>query len=207
MVRFANNSLTVTKNTKETELYVYLGKDRRRIVAATSNPDESSVRTFIKKLFDSLQRLPKGSDYASLPEKARHYKPSEEGYDRKIEAVGTELSALAGEAIESARKNGGERSAGALVASVTTSSILTSNGTSGRDRGASITLNIRSFSQNDASGHGLSCASKLSGFDPAEAGKRAEENAKKIGDAKRPQAGQEEGLMRPKGGAKLIGLV
>ena len=115
MVRFANNSLTVTKYTKETDLYVYLGKDRRRIVAATSNPDEESVRTFVKKLFDSLQSLPEGSDYASLPEKARHYKPREEGYDRKIEAVGTELSELAGEAIESARKNGGERSAGALV--------------------------------------------------------------------------------------------
>ncbi len=79
MVRFANNSLTVTKNMKETELYVYLGKDGRRIVAATSNPEASSVRAFVKKLFDSLQSLPKGSDYASLPEGARHYKPSERG--------------------------------------------------------------------------------------------------------------------------------
>ena len=207
MVRFANNSLTVTKYTKETALYVYLGKDRRRIVAATSNPDESSVRTFVKKLFDSLQSLPKGSDYASLPEKARHYKPREEGYDRKIEAVGTELSELAGEAIESARKNGGERSAGALVASVTTSSILTSSGTSGRDRGASITLNIRSFSQNDASGHGLSCASKLSGFDPVEAGKRAGENAKKMVGAKEPEAGEYEVLMSPTVASNLVDLI
>src|SRR2546428_13900550 len=70
-----------------------------------------------------------------------------------------------------------------------------------------MTLNIRSFSQNDASGHGLSCASKLSGFDPAEAGKRAGENAKKMVDAKEPEAGDYEVLMSPTVAANLGDLI
>src|SRR2546428_13143778 len=70
-----------------------------------------------------------------------------------------------------------------------------------------MTLNIRSFSQNDASGHGLSCASKLSGFDPAEAGKRAGENAKKMVDAKEPEAGEYEVLMSPTVASNLVDLI
>ncbi len=207
MVRFANNSLTVVKNINETELYVYLAKDKKRIVAATSNPEESNVKGFVKNLFESLKTLPANSGYAPLPDKAYRYRPSEKGYDKKIENIETKIGELAEDAIESATKSGGRRSAGAIVASVANSSILTTNGTRGSDRGASITLNIRSFSENDASGHGLSCASRLSEFDPVEAGRRAGENAKKMVNAREPEAGEYEVLMSPTVASNLIELV
>jgi PmbA protein len=207
MVRFANNSLTVAKNMNETGLYVYLGWKKRRVVAATSNPQRSNVVAFVRKLYDSLRSLPEGSDYAELPGKAYRYHPKGGGYDKKIEGIETEMSEFAVEAIESAKANGGERSAGALVASVSNSSILTSNGTRGHDRGASITLNIRSFSEGDASGHGLSCASRLSDFEPAEAGRSAGENAKKMVGASEPEAGEYEVLMSPTVSANLISII
>lgn len=207
MIRFANNSLTVAKNINETELFVYLAKDKRRIVAATSNPEEANVKSFVKRLFESLTSLPASPDYAPLPDKAYRYRPSEQGYDRKIENIETRIGELAEEAIESATKSGGKRSAGALVASVSNSSILTTNGTRGSDRGSSITLNIRSFSENDASGHGLSCASRLSKFDPVEAGRRAGENAKRMVNAREPEAGEYEVLMNPTVASNLIDLI
>jgi len=207
MVRFANNSLTVVKNMNETELYVYLAKDKRRVLASTSNPEESNVKAFVKNLFESLQTLPAGGEYAPLPEKVFRYSPSENGYDKKIERIGGDIAELAKEAIDSATKNGGKRSAGAVVASVGTSSILTTSGTRGRDKGSSITLNIRSFSENDASGHGLSCASRLSKFDPIEAGRRAGENARRMTNAKEPEAGEYQVLMSPTVASNLLELI
>ncbi len=50
MLRFANNSATVVKNVKETELVVYLAKDGRRAIASTSNPDEAKVKRFVGDL-------------------------------------------------------------------------------------------------------------------------------------------------------------
>jgi len=207
MVRFANDSLTVAKNIDETSLFVYLAKDGKRVVAETSNPEESEVKSFVKNLFGSLGSLPTSPDYAPLPDKAFRYSTAEKEYDKRIENVETKIGDLARQAIESASGNGGKRSAGALVASVVNFSILTTSGTRGRDRRASITLNIRSFSENDASGHGLSCASSLSGFDPVEAGRRSGENASKMVNAKQPEAGEYQVLMSPTVASNLVDLV
>jgi PmbA protein len=207
MVRFANNSVTLVNQIDETELMVYISKDRKRILASTSNPEEANVKSFVKSLYEAILGLTPQPDYVPLPERAHTHKPSPAGCDKKLAGLGEELPGFAKEAIDSARKAGGKRSAGAIEAAVSEHSILTSTGTKGRDVGGSITLNIRSFAEGDASGHGLSCSSTLRGFDPEEAGRRAGENAKRTRGAEMPEAGEYQVLMGPTVASNLVELV
>ena len=206
MIRFANSSVTTANQLEEAELTVYLARDRRRAIASTSNLDSASVKKFVKDLFGSLKGL-QASEYVPLPDKAAKYGPSSSAFDRKLEEVGEQLPELANTAIAASLAAGGKRSAGVIDSGVVSYAILTSNGTEGTDTRASITLNIRSFAEKDASGHGLSCSSNLAGFDPEEAGRRAGSDAKRMRDASEPEAGTYEVLLSPTVAANLVETV
>jgi PmbA protein len=206
MIRFANNSVSVVNRVEEAELTVYLAKDGRRAIASTSNLEPAAVKRFVTDLFGSLKGLPK-SEYVPLPEKAVKYSPSKLGYDSKLQDVDAVLPGLAKEAIDSALSAGGKRSAGVISAGKGTVAIETSTGTEGSDSRTAITLNIRSFAENEASGHGLSCASTLAGFNPEEAGRRAGEGAKKMKEASEPEAGKYQVLLSPTVASNLIETV
>ena len=196
MIRFANNSVTVVNRVEEAELTVYLAKNRRRAIASTSNLSATAVKKFVKDLFASMKGLPE-SEYVPLPDRAAKYAQGRSGFDRKLEDLDDELPGLAKEAIDSALAAGGKRSAGVINAGKGTVSILTSTGTRGTDSKTAITLNIRSFGENEASGHGLSCSSTLKGFDPREAGRRAGDGARRMKEASEPEAGKYEVLLSP----------
>jgi PmbA protein len=206
MVRFANNSLTVAKRITETGLLVYLTKNKSRVVGASSNPEESIVKSFVQKLFKSLKGLPAEPNYSPLPSKRRKYGPSA-GFDPKIGDVEKEISGFAKESIDAASEAGAARSAGAIEASLASCYLMTSTGIEGYDKRSKILLNIRSFLDHESSGHGLSCSSGLAGFKPGEAGRRAGEDAKKMSNPKPPAQGEYQVLMSPTVASNLIALV
>lgn len=195
MIRFANNSVTVVNNVDEAELMVCLAKEGRRAIASTSNPEESSLRAFVRELHSSLKGLPV-MEFASLPRRATKLKKTHRR-DAGVVEAGDELPELAKVAIDSATSKGAERSAGVVAASEVDYAICTSSGTKASDSRTSITLNIRSFRGSDASGHGLSCSASLSWFDPEGAGARAGEDAKSMVGARQPDAGKYEVILSP----------
>ena len=206
MIRFANNSVTVVNRVEESELSVYLAKSRRRALASTSNLEAAAVKKFVGDLFSSMKGLPE-SDYVPLSDRASRYAPSKQGYDRRLESLEDELPGMANAAIDSASAAGGKRSAGVISAGKGTVAILTTAGTRGIDSRTAITLNIRSFAEKEASGHGLSCSSSLSGFDPEEAGRRAGEGAKSMRNASEPEAGRYTLLLGPTVASNLVETV
>jgi PmbA protein len=206
MIRFANNSLSVVNRVEEAELSVYLAKDKKKAIASTSNLNVAAVRKFVRDLFASMKGLPE-SEYAPLADRGTKYSPSSLSYDRKLEDVEDELPEMAKTAIDSAILAGGKRSAGVINAGKATVAILTSTGTRGHDSRTAITLNVRSFAENEASGHGLSCSSSLKGFDPQGAGRRAGEGAKSMLGASEPEAGKYEVLLSPEVASNLIETV
>ena len=203
MIRFANNSVTVVNRVEEAELSVYLAKGGRRAIASTSNLEPAAVKKFVTDLHGTLKGLAK-SEYVPLPKRRSKYSPSRLSYDRKLEDVDAELPGLAKEAIDSSLAAGGKRAAGVISAGKGTVAIRTSTGTEGVDSRTAITLNIRSFAEDEASGHGLSCSSSLSGFDPREAGRRAGEGAKRMKGAAEPEAGKYRVLLSPAVASNLI---
>ena len=205
MVRFANDSLSVAKRTEEGVISVYLAKDEKRIVGGSTNTTPERLTQFIERLYKTMVNLSKESVFAPLPSSRRRF--SRPGYhDKRLASPAREAPELVSEAIAAARKAGARRSAGALEASVTSSQILTSAGTSGTDTSSKILLNIRSFTERNASGHGLSCSTNLSGFDPAEAGRRAGSHAKRMLHSKHPEQGKYEILMSPTVAANLVSV-
>ena len=206
MIRFANDSVSVVNRVEEAELAVYLAKDRRRAIASTSNLEGAAVKRFVGDLFASMKGLPE-SDCVPLPDRASKFAPSPLGHDKKLESLDSELPALARRAIDSARAAGGRRSAGVINAGNVTVAILASNGTRGIDSRTAITLNIRSFAEKEASGHGLSCSSSLSGFEPEEAGRRAGEGAKSMRGAREPDAGGYSILLGPTVASNIVETV
>jgi PmbA protein len=206
ILRFANNSLTVAKQTEETELVVYLAKERKTAIAVTSNPVESDVRSFVAELFGSMKNLAQ-SDHEPLPSRALKFKPIAGYYDERIGNAVDELPSLAKQAIDAANQAGARRTAGIISAGTTSYSLLSSNGTSGSDIRSAITLNIRAFADGDASGHGLSCAASMPEFNATEAGRRAGEDSRKMVGAVIPEAGEYEVLLSPTVASNLVGHV
>ncbi len=206
MIRFANDSLTVAKKTEESVVSVYLAKNGKRIVGGSTNTDEESLSAFVERLYKTMVNLSKEPVYAKLPGRPSKFKRAGT-FDKRLGDAEKEVSEFASEAIDAAHAAGARRSAGALEASLVSSYLLSSNGTEGHDTTSSILLNIRSFTERNASGHGLSCSSTLKGFRPAEAGRRAGEYSKRMLNSKKPEEGTYQILMSPTVAANLIALV
>ena len=206
MVRFANDSLTVAKKTDESVVAIYLAKSGKRIVGESSNTNEEGLKAFVERLYKTMVNLSKEPVYARLPRSPSKLKRAG-AFDRKLGEAEREVSEFALEAIDAAHRAGARRSAGALEASLLSTHLLSSNGTEGHDTTSKILLNIRSFTERNASGHGLACSSSVRGFRAAEAGRRAGEDSKRMLNSKQPEEGTYQVLMSPTVAANLIALV
>ena len=207
MARFANSSITVTKNVNESGQVVYLAKGGRRIIGSSSNPEKASLERFIELLYKSMMSLPKDAGYVALPSRGRSYRPGRR-HDRKLERAEGLLSGYVKEAIDSAENAGARRTAGSLEARVTSHHIMSSTGTLGSDASSRVLLNIRAFTDKDASGHGLSCCATTRGFQPGAAGTTAGSHSKRMRNARQlPEEGSFQVLMSPTVAANLLGLV
>jgi PmbA protein len=175
-VRFSNNTITLVNEVRNITLEVYLAKDKKRIVGATYNPTETGIKKFMRNLLASCVSLPESKDYTPLPDGPFKYE-STGNFDPKV--ADAQIVEHVGETIDSSLRAGAKRVSGSLNRSVSELHIRTSAGVEGRDRRSMIILNVRAFADDNASGHGLSCASYMSDFEPAFAGFTAGDFAKR----------------------------
>ncbi|MCP8308141.1 MAG: TldD/PmbA family protein [archaeon] len=177
LIRFSNNSITVNKNIKNLELFLYLAKDKKRIMGSTSNPSIKEIKEFTLNLIKACEELSPSPDYTPLPKIETRYL-LHGIYDEKLVGDEIKLIEFVKEVIDAGLKAGANRVSGSLMASEENLVILTSGNATGKDKRTKILLNVRAFSDKEASGHGLSCAARLRDFNPYEAGKEAGEYAK-----------------------------
>ncbi len=176
-IRFSNNSITVTKNIKNLELFLYVAKDKKRMIGATSNPSVVGLKKFTSDLIKACELISPSPEYTPLPRGEFEYS-SHRMYDKKIVEDEIKLIEFAKEAVDAGIDAGATRVSGSLMASEEEISILTSGNVSGEDKTTKILLNVRAFTEEETSGHGLSCAAKLTDFKPSEAGSTAGDYAK-----------------------------
>jgi len=176
-IRFSNNSITVTKNVKSLELFLYIAKDRKRILGSTSNLSVNGIKKFTSDLIKACEVISPSPDYTLLPKGEFRYL-LHGVHDKKLVEDELTLIEFAKEAIDAGLEAGATRVSGSLTASEEKLSILTSGGASGEDNTTKILLNVRAFIEKETSGHGLSCAAKLTDFKPSEAGRTAGDYAK-----------------------------
>jgi PmbA protein len=193
-VRFANNSITLVNNVRDLTLDVYVSKRGRRIIGQSYNPTDSGIMKFIENLVKSCEALPESKDYSPLPQGPFSYK-GHANFDSKIEDA--PLVEYVKGAIEEGLKAGASRVSGSLNSDVTNLMMLTSTGAMGNDMQSQILINVRAFADDNASGHGLSCASFISEFHPVEAGRRAGDYARRSLNPKQVEEGKYDIVFTP----------
>ncbi len=175
-VRFSNNAITLVNNVRNITLDLYLAKNKKRIVGQTYNPTVAGITRFIENLVRSCETLPVSEDYFPLPEGPFHYE-GQSNYDPKVRDAS--LVQYVKQAIDCGTLAGAKRVSGSLNTESIDLLILTSAGARGRDKQSKVLLNVRAFADDDASGHGLSCTSYLSDFEPEKAGSSAGDYARR----------------------------
>lgn len=188
MLRFSNNSIIVMQSWDHTVPAVYLTSKRKRAAARVGDPNLDALMDVMKTLKATMDISKPGEVESKLPKGPFKYEAVPHNYDSKIPEMTGELTGIAEEAINSALSEGAKRSSGTLVTNEWERYVKTSTGSEGKDRGTSIELSTRAFSDDDASGMGVSCATRLGDFDPTRAAKEA---AKIACQAKNPVFGDE----------------
>ncbi len=201
-VRFANNSITLVNSVRNLTLDVYLSVAKKRILGSTYNPTERGIERFLENLVRSCRALPESEDYVPLPKGPFTYNPQHANYDPNV--VDAPFVEYAREAVDTSLSAGAVRASGSLNSDSTDLYIVTSAGASGSDKVSQILLNIRAFADDNSSGHGLSCSSYLSGFQPAKAGERAGNYAKRSLNSKPIMEGEYNIVFSPTVVANII---
>jgi len=187
MVRFSNNSITITNNWLAETATVYLVSQRRRAACVVGEQDPNTLRTAVEELARTMKLTPEGDTDFTFPKGPFNYHPIDGTYDEKLCQAEEELIDAVETGINAANKEGALRVSGVVTTEAMDRHVLTSEGAEGSDRNTEIAMNIRAFASDDASGQGISVATNLGEFNPEEAGRTAGRIARL---ALNPQQGQ-----------------
>jgi PmbA protein len=187
MVRFSNNSITVTNNWLAETATVYLVSQRRRAACVVGEQNPNAFRAAVEELARTMKLAPEGDTDFTLPQGPFQYSPVEGTYDPKVSQAEEELIEAVQTGINAAMKEGAVRVSGVVTTEAMERHVLTSEGSEGSDRTTEIVMTIRAFASDDASGQGISLATNLGEFNPEEAGLRAGRIARM---AMNPQQGE-----------------
>ena len=178
MVRFSNNSVTVVNSWENEVPTVYLASNGKRAACRIEEQD-AEFENIARELVDSMKIMPPGDVDFDLPKGPFKYQEIEGIYDSRLDEIDTGLVDAAEAAINSAKKEGAERVSGVVISGSWEHFVLTSAGAEGSSKGTGIEITVRAFATSDATGQGISIATNLNRFHPAEAGATAGTIARK----------------------------
>jgi PmbA protein len=187
MVRFSNNSITVTKTWDVVSPFVYLGFGKRSIASRLGDPSTATLERTIAQMLPAVKALPE-TIASHIPKGPFSYKQVQGLYDSKIKGLEGELSDRVESAINSSRQEGAKRVSGVLSSYHSQKSLKTSAGAEASTEQTLIEISLRSFVEDDASGQGISVSTTLDEFDPAGAGRESGSMAKQ---SLHPQQGKD----------------
>jgi PmbA protein len=184
-VRFSNNQvdISVAWNDYSTDIALVW---KKRLVATTTHSFQD-VDAALKKLFKLARVSKENPTFGGFAEGRFRYAKNKA--DMELEKLENPTEYVF-EAIDAAQKEAGRAvdSGGIFFTKLEEVYLASSEGPLGTDKRSAVELSIRAFSEREASGHGVECASTLKAFKPARAGAKAGEIARL---ARNPKAGDE----------------
>lgn len=207
MVRFSNNSITVVNRWQSETPTIYLASEGKRAACRIEEQNIEAIGTVVKELVEAMRVTERGDVDFELPKGPFKYSEIEGIYDRRLAEAGTVLIDAAEAAINSAKKEGAQRVSGVVISGCWEHHVLTSAGAEGSGKGTGVEITVRAFAADDATGQGISIATKLDQFDPAGAGRSAGRIAKMAKDPARGKPGRYSVVFGPSIFADLINRV
>jgi PmbA protein len=173
MVRFSNDSVTVTNSWISDTPTVCLVSDKRRAACSVEEQSLEGLRRTVEELATTMRLTPAGDVEFSFPKGPFTYQSVAGTFDDKIPQAEGELIDAVEAAVNAARKEGATRSSGVVTTQTRERYLLTSEGAEGADKTTEIAITIRAFVDDDSSGQGIALATNLRNFNPEEAGRTA----------------------------------
>lgn len=207
MVRFSNNSITVTNSWLTESPTIYLISDRKRAACRIEEQNLTDLRSVIEELVNAMKVTPEGDVDFELPQGPFTYQPIPGIYDKHVAQAETELVDAVETGINAAKKEGAVRASGVVTSHAWESYVSTSAGAEGSDKGTEIEMTIRAFAADDASGQGISVATSFQDFKPEEAGKSAGQIAKMATSPEQGEPGKYNVVFGPSIFANLLNRV
>ena len=185
LLRFSNNQIDTSLAWNNYVTDVVLSWKKRVVVTQIANFQK--VNLSLNRLFKLAKVSKENPTHEGFAKGKVDYRKSVA--DRTVDSLDNPAEYVF-EAVEASKKMAGpETNAGGIFrTSVSNVYQVSSEGPAGEDCRSAVELSIRAFSEKEASGHAVECSSTLKGFEPARAGKKAGEIAKK---AKNPKSGME----------------
>ncbi len=180
-VKFANNKVSITQRWMTSSISVFACINRRTVFTE-SQPDRLSADRAVARLLQFSKAVSGNSEFRGIargPFKYRHVR----NYDAAVESM--DLADCVRESINIGLANGAKRTAGLAEKSSVSLHTLTSGGVAASDRMSRAYFSMRSFSENEGSGHSVSVSAGMEGFNFREA---AEESALIATQSKMPKS-------------------
>jgi PmbA protein len=182
-IRFSQNEIDIAKKWNNTSVGVFLTYKKRVVATEIKNIDEIDATLETTMSFARASR--ENPDYGGIAQGPFKYRRT--SYDKKIGGLENPHKFVF-EAIDAALKEGAHETAGILYLTNMESAIATSTNVAAEDRMCGIELSIRAFSEEEASGHGVTVSSNMRDFEPKKAGQKAGRNSVL---ARNPKLGEE----------------
>ncbi len=182
-VRFSNSMIDTVNwwNERHVEILVAVGKK----VMSSDIRDVDNAANLVRKLVLDARQTPDSKTYGGIG--AGRFRYGMAVLDKKMAQV-TDPSRFVHDAINGAESEGANNVGGTFYLRRLQTGIASSGGASAEDDRMSSDLSVRAFSQPEASGHAVSCATRLNRLKARETGMRAGELSRM---ARNPAQGQE----------------
>ncbi|MEM0259675.1 MAG: TldD/PmbA family protein, partial [Thermoproteota archaeon] len=203
MLRFSNNSLTVTKSLLEKGLHIFVCINGKKASCSIMNLNEDAIKEATVKTVKLAKSSRESDLYAPLPKGPFKY-------DKKFKKVGDEsievekLPNIVKTSIESALNSGANRVAGSLIAQRVKVFQETSGNARSEFESTMYNLSIRAFTDSDSTGQFATTSTFISKIDAEKIGRMAGEIAKMSKDPKSAESGIYDVVFGPMTFADLI---
>jgi PmbA protein len=203
MIRFSNNEVTVVKEMMNEKTAVYVAIKEKRAIIEVDDTSNVAIKKAVKDVVEMAKNSQPSDVYAPLPRGPFSYKP-ELLKIGKIKGLPENLVGYVETAVNAALNEGAVRVAGTLTYTSGRRILKTSSGAEGLSKSSSISISVRAFAADDATGHFVSVATDEKSFNPEMAGRMAGEIAKLAVNPTECEPRTYEALLGPMVSASII---
>ncbi|MGQ9588086.1 MAG: TldD/PmbA family protein [Thermoplasmata archaeon] len=169
-VRFSNSQIDAVNSWNEEHVMLFVAVGKR--ILSSDLRDMRNLEKLARALAESARTSPSSKNYGGIASGRFKYKMCQA--DKRIVKL-DDPARFAHEAIEGAESAGANNVGGTLHVRHERTGIASTGGARADDESSSLDLSVRAFSQPEASGHAVCCASRLREMNAAETGERAGE--------------------------------
>ncbi len=183
-IRFADNSITISKSWLSNDISIFLVRDKR--IIGTSVSDPARLEKALDDIMKRTSMMPQNGEYMGIA--SGKFKYRRNAADTSIAEIVEGLYDHVEAAISAALSAGAKRVAGVLYTSTSDHHLASSGGAFGSYGNSSVEISARAMTAQSSSGHMVQSATSLERLKAEEVGRAAGELAV---DSANPEMGKE----------------